>query len=95
MLKDVLKGKPNVDIVKLHKSGGVVPRNSKYRQRMRIYRTQEYFYGLTNELSPHANVVNFMEYDEQENGERRNSKLLGLCELFSKCQGQCCSWFLS
>lgn len=61
MLKDVLKGKANVDIVKLHKSGGVVPRNSKYRQRMRIFRTREYFYGLTNELSPHANVVNFSD----------------------------------
>jgi len=61
MLKDVLKGKANVDIVKLHKSGGVVPRNSKYRQRMRIYRTREYFYGLTNELSPHASVANFSD----------------------------------
>lgn len=61
MLKDVLKGKANVDIVKLHKSGGVVPRNSKYRQRMRIFRTREYFYGLTSELSPQANVVNFSD----------------------------------
>jgi polyribonucleotide 5'-hydroxyl-kinase len=59
MLKDVLKGKPNVEIVKPHKSGGVVPRNSKYQQQMRIYRTWEYFYGLTNKLSPHANVVNY------------------------------------
>ena len=25
--------------------------------------------------------------------ERRNSKLLGLCEFFSKCPGRCCSWF--
>ena len=39
MLKDVLKGKANVDIVKLHKSREVVPRNYKYRQHMRIYRT--------------------------------------------------------
>ena len=31
MLKDVLKGKENVDIVKLHKSREVVPTNYKYR----------------------------------------------------------------
>ena len=40
MLKNVLKGKENVDIVKLHKSRDVVPRNYKYRQHMRIYRTR-------------------------------------------------------
>lgn len=35
MLKDVLKNKPNVDVVKLQKSGGVVSRNPKVRQRAR------------------------------------------------------------
>ena len=40
MLKDVLKGKANVDIVKLHISREVVPRNYKYRQHMSIYRTR-------------------------------------------------------
>eukprot|EP00268_Persea_americana_P027260 TRINITY_DN26691_c0_g1_i3.p1 TRINITY_DN26691_c0_g1~~TRINITY_DN26691_c0_g1_i3.p1 ORF type:complete len:361 (+),score=80.05 TRINITY_DN26691_c0_g1_i3:246-1328(+) len=59
MLKDVLKTKTNVDIVRLHKSGGVVPRNSKFRQRTRSYRIREYFYGLANDLSPHSNVANF------------------------------------
>eukprot|EP00252_Welwitschia_mirabilis_P019916 TRINITY_DN4736_c0_g1_i1.p1 TRINITY_DN4736_c0_g1~~TRINITY_DN4736_c0_g1_i1.p1 ORF type:complete len:428 (+),score=77.87 TRINITY_DN4736_c0_g1_i1:83-1366(+) len=59
MLKDVLKGKPNIDIVKLHKSGGVVPRNPKYRQRMRTHRIREYFYGLNNDLAPHANIASF------------------------------------
>lgn len=38
MLKDVLKNKPNVDVVKLQKSGGVVSRNAKYRQKARSYR---------------------------------------------------------
>ena len=38
MLKDFLKGKENVDIVKLHKSREVVPSNYKYQQHMRIYR---------------------------------------------------------
>jgi hypothetical protein len=40
MLQDVLKDRPGVDIVKLHKSGGVVNRNSKYRQRSRIHKTR-------------------------------------------------------
>ena len=40
MLKDVLKGKAKVDIVKLHKSREVVPRNYKYRQHMCIYSTR-------------------------------------------------------
>ena len=40
MLKDVLKGKENVDIFKLHKSREVVPRNYKYQQHMCIYSTQ-------------------------------------------------------
>ena len=40
MLKDVLKGKAKVDIIKLHKSREVVPRNYKYQKHMCIYRTQ-------------------------------------------------------
>lgn len=40
MLRDVLKGRPGVDIVKLHKSGGVVNRNNKYRQRTRVHKTR-------------------------------------------------------
>ncbi|KAF9592647.1 hypothetical protein IFM89_016304 [Coptis chinensis] len=103
MLKDVLKNKPNVDVVKLQKSGGVVSRNAKARQKARSYRIrvksnfftrtvdyitergycnqnpfkveylfanfchafvfffQEYFYGLTNDLSPHSNIVSFSD----------------------------------
>lgn len=61
MLKDVLKSKPNVDVVKLQKSGGVVSRNPKVRQKARGYRIREYFYGLTNDLSPHSNIANFSD----------------------------------
>ncbi|KAL6960711.1 Protein CLP1 [Sarracenia purpurea var. burkii] len=61
MLKDVLKSKPNVDVVKLQKSGGVVSRNGKVRQKARSYRIREYFYGLTNDLSPHSNIANFSD----------------------------------
>lgn len=59
MLKDVLKSKPKVDVVKLQKSGGVVSRPPKYRQKTRGYKIREYFYGLANDLSPHSNVANF------------------------------------
>lgn len=61
MLKEVLKSKPNVDVVKLHKSGGVVLRNTKVRQKARSFRIREYFYGLANDLSPHSNIVNFSD----------------------------------
>ncbi|KAK9116877.1 hypothetical protein Sjap_015824 [Stephania japonica] len=59
MLKDVLKNKPNVDVVKLQKSGGVVSRSAKVRQKSRNYRIREYFYGLTNDLSPHSHIASF------------------------------------
>ena len=38
MLREVLKGEPKVDVVKLQRSGGVVTRNAKYRQKARSYR---------------------------------------------------------
>ncbi|GLT36128.1 hypothetical protein SLA2020_105300 [Shorea laevis] len=61
MLRSVAKNKPNVDVVKLQKSGGVVSRNAKVRQKARSYRIREYFYGLTNDLSPHSNIANFSD----------------------------------
>lgn len=38
MLRDVLKSRPNVDVVKLQKSGGVVLRGAKLRQKARSLR---------------------------------------------------------
>ncbi|KAJ6793941.1 protein CLP1-like protein [Iris pallida] len=62
MLKDVVqKKRSNVDIVKLHRSGGVVSRNPKLRQKARSFRIREYFYGLVSDLSPHSNIVNFSD----------------------------------
>ncbi|KAG8381787.1 hypothetical protein BUALT_Bualt05G0009100 [Buddleja alternifolia] len=61
MLKDVLKNKTDVDVVKLQKSGGVVSRNAKARQRARSLKIREYFYGLANDLSPHSNTANFSD----------------------------------
>lgn len=40
MLRDVLKGEPKVDVVKLQRSGGVVSRNAKFRQKTRSSRTR-------------------------------------------------------
>ncbi|XVF16563.1 hypothetical protein REPUB_Repub10bG0042600 [Reevesia pubescens] len=62
MLKAVAKSKPNVDVVKLQKSGGVVSRNAKFRQKARGYKIREYFYGLANDLSPHSNIANFSDF---------------------------------
>lgn len=47
MLRDVLKNKSNVDVVKLQKSGGVVSRNVKFRQKSRSHRIRVniIFYG--------------------------------------------------
>ncbi|KAG5527502.1 hypothetical protein RHGRI_028412 [Rhododendron griersonianum] len=59
MLKDVLKSKPNVDVVKLQKSGGVVTRQGNVRKKARHYRIKEYLYGLSNDFSPHSNTANF------------------------------------
>lgn len=61
MLKSVMKSKPKVDVVKLQKSGGVVSRNAKFRQKTRSYRIREYFYGLANDLAPHSNTANFSD----------------------------------
>ncbi|XP_074558927.1 protein CLP1 homolog [Curcuma longa] len=61
MLKEVLKTKPKVDVVKLHKSGGIVLRNQKVRQKTRSLKIREYFYGPVNDLSPHSNIVNFSD----------------------------------
>ncbi|KAK6913201.1 Clp1, N-terminal beta-sandwich domain [Dillenia turbinata] len=61
MIKNVLKKKPNVDVVKLQKSGGVVSRNTRVRQKARSYRIRKYFYGLSNDPSPHSNIANFSD----------------------------------
>lgn len=45
MLKDAAKNKPNIDVVKLHKSEGVVPRNPKYRQKTRSFRIKVNYFS--------------------------------------------------
>ncbi|KAG2250369.1 hypothetical protein Bca52824_080505 [Brassica carinata] len=63
-LKHVLSSKSNVDVVKLHKSGGVVAKNSEFRKTARSCRIQEYFdttHSIYLELSPYANTSSFSD----------------------------------
>lgn len=55
-LKEALTNKAHVDVVKLQKSGGVVSRDKKFRQEAIVWKTREYFYGLTKNLSSHSNT---------------------------------------
>jgi polyribonucleotide 5'-hydroxyl-kinase len=57
-----------VDVVKLNKSGGVVNRNPKHRQRTRMSRVKEYFYGVHGDLSPHAMTVGFSDVQVRNHG---------------------------
>ncbi|XP_006647074.3 protein CLP1 homolog [Oryza brachyantha] len=74
ILKDATKNKPGIDVVKLHKSEGVVPRNPKYRQKTRSFRIKEYFYGIANDLAPHSNVVNFSDVSVYKIGSHQAPK---------------------
>lgn len=50
MLRDVLKNKTIVDVVKLQRSGGVVSRNAKFRQKARSYRIRVSIWEIGNFL---------------------------------------------
>eukprot|EP00123_Amoebidium_parasiticum_P011578 comp20797_c0_seq1/m.27355 comp20797_c0_seq1/g.27355 ORF comp20797_c0_seq1/g.27355 comp20797_c0_seq1/m.27355 type:complete len:423 (-) comp20797_c0_seq1:185-1453(-) len=50
---------PRAEVVKLTKSGGVVARDSAFRQRERNQRIKEYFYGPGGSLCPHSTLVKF------------------------------------
>jgi polyribonucleotide 5'-hydroxyl-kinase len=58
MLKDAVQSKSNIDVVKLHKSEGVVLRNTKYRQKTRSFRIRvSYFSGVeSDQLCPQTLV---------------------------------------
>lgn len=69
-----------IDVVKLNKSGGVVNRNPKHRQRTRTSRVREYFYGIAGDLSPHAMTVGFADVQVREGGTQA---LRQSCECWS------------
>jgi polyribonucleotide 5'-hydroxyl-kinase len=52
---------PNVKVIKLAKSGGVVTRDPQYRRKSRTHRIKEYFYGVAGDLCPHSTVVDFKD----------------------------------
>ncbi|KAG8044462.1 hypothetical protein GUJ93_ZPchr0121g47 [Zizania palustris] len=54
MLKDAVQSKPNIDVVKLHKSEGVVLRNPKYRQKNRSFR-------IKADVAVHQNIDHLPE----------------------------------
>ncbi|BDA46117.1 Protein CLP1 homolog [Coccomyxa sp. Obi] len=58
-LKNHLRARPEVSVVRLHKSGGVVERSPGVRKQARTRRVREYFYGVRGDLSPHSQTVSF------------------------------------
>lgn len=63
--KDALRHNPNVDIVKLHKSGGVVSRSTKYRKKIQSIRVSPSFLFLFSKF-PFTNAlpVGMSSYEE-------------------------------
>lgn len=58
---------PNLSIVKLARSGGVVPLNSKHRSARRLARVREYFYGahsLVLAVPTHSPCITEVSFDE-------------------------------
>jgi len=58
---DLANDEGKVDIVRLHKSGGVVARDKNFRRRARMHRVREYFYGPKNQFSPDLRTIPFSE----------------------------------
>jgi polyribonucleotide 5'-hydroxyl-kinase len=50
---------PNINIVRLQKSGGVVGRNATFRKVARMSRIREYFSGAVTKLDYHSNILKF------------------------------------
>lgn len=55
------RARPEVTVVRLHSSGGVVTRTPQVRKSARTRRVKEYFYGVRGDLSPHSQTVSFEE----------------------------------
>eukprot|EP01126_Amoeba_proteus_P037673 TRINITY_DN3898_c0_g1_i13.p1 TRINITY_DN3898_c0_g1~~TRINITY_DN3898_c0_g1_i13.p1 ORF type:complete len:248 (-),score=48.41 TRINITY_DN3898_c0_g1_i13:83-826(-) len=53
------KDNSNISVVKTPKSGGVVVRDQQKRQKARLDKIKEYFYGPKGDLSPHSTLVPF------------------------------------
>ncbi|KAG0189240.1 Cleavage polyadenylation factor subunit clp1 [Apophysomyces sp. BC1034] len=66
----ILKGRENVSVVKLAKSGGVVERDRQFKLQLQRSKIQEYFYGTPKcELSPYSMLVNYSDISVWRVGE--------------------------
>lgn len=52
---------PNIKVLKLAKSGGVVTRPTQFRRKTRMNKVREYFYGVSGDLCPHSTIVDFKD----------------------------------
>ena len=65
-LYNELKSDNNIkhsQVIKLNKSGGVVVRSDKEKNLIRNQLIRQYFYGISNELSPHTQVIHWREIE--------------------------------
>jgi polyribonucleotide 5'-hydroxyl-kinase len=57
----LIRPRPDVAVVRLHSSGGVVARPPPVRKAARTQRVRDYFYGARGTLSPHSQTARFDE----------------------------------
>ncbi|CAM0142016.1 Cleavage polyadenylation factor subunit clp1 [Umbelopsis sp. WA50703] len=66
----ILRDKPEISVVKVAKSGGVVERDNQFRTQLQRSKIQEYFYGTAKyELSPYSTLTNFSDVSIWRVGE--------------------------
>lgn len=83
---------PNLSIVKLARSGGVVPLNSKHRSAKRLSRVREYFYGphsLSLAVPTHSPCINEFSFDDVDFFAIKGTELFFpiCCTGLSRCIG--------
>ncbi|KAI9489141.1 Pre-mRNA cleavage complex II protein Clp1-domain-containing protein [Zychaea mexicana] len=61
---------PNIQVVKLAKSGGVVERDKQFKNQLQRSKIQEYFYGTIKcDLSPYSTILNLNDVNVWRVGE--------------------------
>ncbi|CAO3692138.1 unnamed protein product [Umbelopsis ramanniana] len=66
----ILRDKPEISVVKVAKSGGVVERDQQFRTHLQRSKIHEYFYGTSRcELSPYSTLTNFADVSIWRVGE--------------------------
>ncbi|CAA0406428.1 unnamed protein product [Arabidopsis thaliana] len=72
-LKKNLKFKKNLQVLNLEKSEGVFSRSSDFRKTLRNSNIQNYFYGVTNDLTVYTKTVKFSDVQVYRIGDFRVS----------------------